>query len=83
MATSFSSADCLRRTRLHAVSAANTFQAVRLLPYLDIHLAGLLAFSTFGTCALIDLISVQRHRIKETVDSAQRSQILAEGPVNP
>lgn len=83
IAASFPFLDGIRRTRLDAVPAADTFQAVGLLPHLDIHLARLVALAALDTVVFFYPVTVQRNRVKETVDRSEGAEILAEGAVYP
>lgn len=83
IAASFPFLDGVRRTRLDTVATADTFRAVGLLPHLDIHLACLPALPALDTVVFFYLVSVQRDRVKKTVDRAEGTEILAEGAVHP
>lgn len=83
IAASFPFLDGVRRTRLNAVPAADTFQAVGLLPHLDIHPARLVALAALDTVVFFYPVSVQRDRVKETVDRSEGAEILAERTVHP
>ena len=65
-----------------AVAAADALRAVGRAVDRDIQLACLLACAAFGACILIDAETVQRDRVEQPIDCAERAQVAAERPVD-
>ena len=68
------------RTFVQTLAASDTLHAVRCLGRIDVHLAGFGAGAAINALALITSHPVKRNLVKESVDRAQRTDILAERP---
>ena len=66
------------RAKRLAVSTADTLDAVWFFPDGNVHLAHLLAAFAVDTFVLIHRQAVECHRIKQPVNSSQRTEIFAE-----
>lgn len=66
-----------------ALPAPDTLRAVRLLPDRYIHFTHFLTLPAFCTLPLPHLITIQRNRVKQTVNCSKRADIFTERTVYP
>lgn len=71
----------LMGTGVQTFSAADAFSAVGRLINRNIEFAGFLAFAAAGAGRSVHLVTVQRNGVKQAVNCAQRTKVVAEGPV--
>ncbi len=72
----------MSRTGLKTFAASDAFSAVGILNGIDIHGAGPGTASAGGAAFLIKLHPYQGDLLEQGIESSQRADVLAEGPVD-